>query len=88
MQNEKLELPGESYFVSDIQGSFEYIAENQKTVTDNPSLKIYIYIKSCMHVFPINRLVNLDTTKIFNFEFSYIEVWFTGKNSKPIQNIK
>ena len=46
-----------------------------------------------IHLFPINRFVNkLDISstkyiflKIFNSEFSYIEVWITRQNSKPLE---
>ena len=42
VQNEKFELPDGSYSVSDIQDYFEYILKKHKTVTDNPSVRIYI----------------------------------------------
>ena len=46
-----------------------------------------------IHLFLINRFVNkLDISstkdiflKIFNSEFSYIEVWITWQNSKPLE---
>ena len=40
--NEGFELPDESYCVSDIQDSFEYTLKKHETVTDNPSITIYV----------------------------------------------
>ena len=40
--NDKLELPDGSYSVSDIQGYFEYILKKHDTVTENPSIMIYV----------------------------------------------
>ena len=40
--NEEFELPDGSYSVSDIQGYFEYILKKHETVTDNPSIMIYV----------------------------------------------
>ena len=40
--NEEIELPGGSYFISDIQDYFEYILKKHETVTDNPSIRTYI----------------------------------------------
>ena len=40
--NEEFELPDGSYSVSDIQDYFEYIIKKHETVTDNPSIMIYI----------------------------------------------
>ena len=40
--NEEFELPDGSYCVSDIQDYFEYIIEKHETVTDNPSIMIYV----------------------------------------------
>ena len=39
-----------------------------------------------IHLFLKNRLVNYQIfLKTFDSEFSYIEVWFTDKNSKPLE---
>ena len=40
--NEEFELPDGSYSVSDIRDYFEYILKNHETVTDNPSIRIYV----------------------------------------------
>ena len=40
--NEKFELPDGSYFVSDIQGYFEYIIKNNEIFSDNPPIRICI----------------------------------------------
>ena len=54
--NEKLELPDGSYSVSDIQDYFEYIIKKQKTVTDNPSIKLYVNkIKKELQLFFTNN---------------------------------
>ena len=46
-------LPDGSNSVSDIQDYFEYILKNHETVTDNPSIRIYV-----------NKTVNRITCKI------------------------
>ena len=51
--NEQFELPDGSYSVSDIQGCFEYIFKKHETVTDNPSIMIYV-----------NKIENIITFKI------------------------
>ena len=40
--NEKLELPGRSYSLSDIKDYFKYIFKKRETVTNNPSIMIYV----------------------------------------------
>ena len=53
---EDFEWPDGSYSVSDIQGYFEYIIKKQKTVTDNPSIKLYVNkIKKRITPFSINN---------------------------------
>ena len=51
--NEKFELPDRSYSVSDIQDYSEYIIKKYETVTDNPSIRMYI-----------NKIENRITFKI------------------------
>ena len=53
--NDKFELSGRSYFVSDIQDYFEYILKNHGENIDNPSVKIYV-----------NKMQNKITFKIKN----------------------
>ena len=40
--NEEFELPDGAYSVSNIQDYFEYILKKHETVTDNPSIIIYV----------------------------------------------
>ena len=40
--NDEFNLPDGSYFVSDIQGYFEYIIEKHETIANNPSVHIYV----------------------------------------------
>ena len=40
--NKEFELPDGSYSVSDNQGYFDYITKKHETVTDNPSIMIYV----------------------------------------------
>ena len=39
--NDKFDLPGGSYSVSDIQGYFEYIIRKHETIADNLHMQIY-----------------------------------------------
>ena len=41
-QNQEFELPEGSYFISSIQDYFKYILKKHETVTDNPSIRIYV----------------------------------------------
>ena len=53
---EDFEWPDGSYSVSDIQDYFEYIIKKQKTVTDNPSIKLYVNkIKKELQLFFTNN---------------------------------
>ena len=40
--NEEYEFPDGSYSVSDIQDYFKYIFTKNETITDNPSVRIYV----------------------------------------------
>ena len=40
--NKEFELPDGSYSVSDIQDYFKYMLKKHETVTDNPSIMIYV----------------------------------------------
>ena len=51
--NEEFELSDESYSASNIQDYFEYILKQHETVTDNPSIRIYV-----------NKIENTVTFKI------------------------
>ena len=51
--NEEFELPDALYSVSDIQNYFEFIIKKHETVTDNPSIMIYV-----------NKIENRITFKI------------------------
>ena len=53
--NEEFELTYRLYSVSDIQDYFEYIIKNHETVTDNPSIKVYV-----------NKIKNIIMLKIKN----------------------
>ena len=157
--NEKFDLTGGSYPISDIQDYFECNLEKHGEKTDNPSIRIYVNIIENRITFKIKRgyylkllilktmkllgstekkidknkngeiLPHLEITEVvlvhgnilnndyehdsrvlyiffpnksfgqllnispenliflktFNLEFSYIEVWFTDQNSKPLE---
>ena len=53
---EDFEQPDGSYSVSDIQDYLEYIIKKEKTVTDNPSIKLYVNkIKKELQLFFTNN---------------------------------
>ena len=143
-------MPAGSYSVSDIQDYFEYIIKKHETISDNPSVQIYVNkIKSrnrnryklellteetmqllgsskkvidknkngeivsrletvefvlvhcnlvnnsyqqaskVLFTFLTNKLFNQLITVIMlkatNAEFSFIEIWFTDQNNRPIE---
>ena len=43
MWKREFELPNGSFSVSDIQEYFEYIIKKHETLTDNLSIRIYVY---------------------------------------------
>ena len=57
--NEEFELPDGLYSVSDIQDYFEYIIKEHDTVTDNPSIRIYVN--------KIENRITFTTDIILNF---------------------
>ena len=51
--NEEFQLPDGSYSIPDIQGYFEYVLKKHETVTNKPSIMIYV-----------NKIKNRITFKI------------------------
>ena len=83
--NEEFELPDGSYSVSDIQDYFKYILKKHETVTDNPSLKIYVnkmenritlHIKTGYYL----EFLLLETMKLFGSTKSKITKDESSKN--------
>ena len=72
--NEEFELPDGSYSTSDIQNYFEYILKKQGTVTDNPSIRIYV-----------NKIENKST---FNIKRGYYLQPLTPGTMKPLTSTK
>ena len=67
--NDKLELPDESYSVSDIQDNFEYFVKKHEAVTDNPPIRVYVNKIENRIPFKIKtryyiELLNPETTKL------------------------
>ena len=68
--NEDFELPVGSYSVADIQDYFEYINKKHDTVTDNPSISIYVNKIENRFTFKLNagyylKLLTSETMKWF-----------------------
>ena len=72
--NEEFELPDGSYSVSDIQDYFEYILKKHETVTDNPSIRIYI-----------NKIEN---RVIFKLKTGYHLEFLTSETMKLLDSTK
>ena len=77
MYNEKLELPDGSYSVSDIQDSFKYIIENQKTVTDSSSRRTYL-----------NKIKNRIKFKIKNDYYFDYYIFVISETMKLLRGTK
>ena len=58
--NDKLELPDESYSISDIQDYFRYILKKHNEKIDNPSIRIYINKPEKRNTFYIKTEYYLD----------------------------
>ena len=61
--NEEFELLDGSYFVSDIQDYFKYILKKHETVTDNPSIMIYVNKIENRIMFKIKTAYYLELVK-------------------------
>ena len=72
--NEEFELLDGSYYVSDIQNYFECIIKKHETVTDNPSITIYV-----------NKIKNRITFKI---KTGYYHELLTPKTVKLLGSTK
>ena len=51
-------------------------------MTNNPPIRIYV--NKIERLLDIIRYFTQKFLKIFNSEFSNIEIWFTDQNSKPV----
>ena len=58
--NDAFDLPDESYSVSDIQDSFEYIIKKHETIADNPPVQIYVNKTKSRIVFKIKAGYKLE----------------------------
>ena len=88
--NEEFELPDGSYSVSDIQDYFEYIIKKHETVTDNPSIRIYINKIENRITFKINtgyylKLLTPETMKLLGSTKSKIS---KDKNSENVPRLE
>ena len=72
--NEEFELSDRSYSVSDIRDYFKYILKKHETVTDNPSIMIYV-----------NKIKNRIT---FKMKTGYYIKLFTPETMKLLGNTK
>ena len=62
-------MPDGSYSISDIQDYFEYVIKKHKTISDNPSLQIYVNKIKNRIVFKIKKgyklkLLSRETMKL------------------------
>ena len=73
-KNNKFIIPDGSYSVCDIQDYFKYIIKKHETVTDNPSIMIYV-----------NKIENRIT---FKFKTGYYLELLTSETMKLLGNIK
>ena len=71
--NEEFELPDGLYSVSDIQEYSKYIFKNHKTVTNNPSIRIYVHKTEIRIPFEIKKGY-------------YLELW-THETMKLLESI-
>ena len=66
--NEKLELPGGSYSVSNIQDCFNYIIKKHETVANNPPTRIYVNIFLTPEIMNLFESIKSKITKDGNGE--------------------
>ena len=88
--NKEFELPDGSYSVSDIQEHFEYIIKKHETVTDNPSIKIYINKRENRITFKIKtryylEILTSETMKLLESTKSKI---FKDKNRENLPQLE
>ena len=75
--NEEFELLDRSYSVSNIQDYFEYIIKNHETVTDNPSIRMYVN--------KIENRITFETMKLLGSTKSRITKDINGENLSHLE---
>ena len=75
--NEEFELLDRSYSVSNIQDYFEYIIKNHETVTDNPSIRMYVN--------KIENRITFETMKLLGSTKSKITKDINGENLSHLE---
>ena len=88
--NEEFELSDGSYSASDIQYYFEYILKKHETVTDNPSIRIYINKIENRITFKIKtgyylKILTPETMKLLGSTKSKINKDENGENVPRLQ---
>ena len=91
--SEKFELPGRSYSTSDIQDYFEYIFKIHETVTDNPSILIYVNKIKNGIMFKIktgyyHEFLTPETMKLLGSTKSKITKYENGENASHLEVTK
>ena len=88
--NEEFELTDGSYSVSDIQDYREYIIKKHETVTDNPSIMMYVYKIENRITFKIKKgyyleLLTPEAMKLLGSTKSKITKYENGENVSHLQ---
>ena len=88
--NDEFELPGGSYFISDIQDYFEYISKKHGENTDDPLIRIYVNKTENRVTFKINtgyylELLTYETMKLLGSTENKIT---KDKNSENVPHLE
>ena len=88
--NDEFELPGGSYFISDIQDYFEYISKKHGEDTDDPLIRIYVNKTENRVTFKINtgyylELLTYETMKLLGSTENKIT---KDKNSENVPHLE
>ena len=89
-ENEEFELPDGSYSVSDIQDYFQYILKKHETVSDNPSIRIFVNKTENKITFKIKRGYHLEflTTETMELLGSTESKIAKDKNGKNLPHLE
>ena len=88
--SETCDLPDGSYTIDDIQDYFEFIIKKHETLTDNPSIKIYLNEIKNRIVFKIKNgykleLLNPETMKLLGSTKNVVD---KDKNSENVPKLE
>ena len=91
--NETFDLPDGSYSIADIQDCFEFVIKKYETLTENPSIQIYLNKIKNRIVFKIKtgyklELLTLETIKLSGSTKKVVDKNKNGENVPKLESVE